>query len=253
MSSYGVESNWIAINKPHFQPANFSNAAPLNFAKLMTRYLRAVFFSGILGTTCLSAHASDPLWNKAVAHSVEMSKWVAQDIESDIEALDGDIFHLKSTLHLNGWNKGKPQYAISQLSIEPKMPNEKVPSPSDFDAIARLADIVLSENFAVTRTDNQLRNGRLWTKFQWGTKKNAATGTYTAWVSPETGCLHELDSNIHVPLMADVNATSHYVKDEQERCLLKQVEMNITSLVPFQRGKVHIKKTPLTWIEKPRL
>lgn len=219
----------------------------------MTRYLQTIFLIVFFSTTCLSAQASDPLWSKVVAQSIEMSKWVAQDMESDIEAIDGDIFHLKSTLHLNGWKKDKPLYVISKLSVEPEMPNEKAPTPSDFDAFARLADIVLTENLAVTRTDSQPLDGRLWTKFQWEIKKTVGSRAFTVWVSPETGCPYKLDSSIHIPFMADVNASSHYSKDEQERCLLKQVEMSITSLIPFQKGKVRLKQTPLTWIEKPTL
>ena len=186
-----------------------------NLPMMMTTNIRAIFCLVLLFSICSSANASDLLWSKVVARSIEMNKWVAQDLESDIESVEGDVFRVKSTLHAAGWNKDRPVYAISKISLEPEMPNEKAPSPSDFDAFIRLADTALSEGMAVTRSDNQLLDGQLWTKFQWEIKKIAGSRAFTAWVSPETGCLHKFDSHIHIPIMADMNIVKHYELDRR--------------------------------------
>ena len=201
----------------------------------------------------LPAHADgiDPLWAKAVEQSKNAKKWIAQDIDMELEGSESDKPAEKTKLHmhLNGWDGTKPQYQVTVL--EPKSPPSKDSKGSgDMDSLLTMADNLLKPNAKVKRVDGQTMDGKTWTVFELRESKTVFDITVKMWVDPESGKLHYVDAHLRGTLMFDADIKTNYVDTQQFGTVAKQTDFRIDVLIPFQNAKAHVASRSSNWIAR---
>ena len=203
----------------------------------------------------LGVEPVDPLWAKTVALSQLAKKWVAKDIETlSTAAKNGDpVTTATVQSHLSGWEKDQPVYTELQTDPAPDASNRKGPPKMAemMKAVVGMQDKLLLLEAKVTRTDGQKLHGKTWTLFQTAGGGTGQTMAARIWVDPQTGCIHQSDTDVHVIMALDAHMKSAYEFDVQGRCMAKQIDADIEILVPFKGAKIKLKQTSANWIERP--
>ena len=199
--------------------------------------------------TAQNAPAIDPLWSKAVAQTEAIKKWIASDIAMDIEARDGsEVTKGKTRSHLSGWDKGKPVYKLTE--VEPADEKDR-PESFDVDAFAKMSGGMLTERAPVKRADQQILDGRKWTMFHLNDTKLGATFSIKVWVDPQSGTLHQTETIMQVPLMANIHITTAYGPHAEMGIVPTGSDIDVESRVPFKGGKMRMLSKPSNWVKRP--
>lgn len=199
-----------------------------------------------------AAKPVDPLWSKAVALNASVRNWIPEDIDIKAETDDGDeVKKVRSRSHLTGWEKGKPRYVVTD--IEPKAkPGKKDESSFNIDGFTAMTDDVLTMDAAVKRIDKQELHGAQWTVFQVSKSETGVKITIKLWVDPQSGVLHQTESVILVPLLADINIVTAYGPHPVIGQVPKVSDINVDVRIPFKSAKLHMVNTPSNWIKRPQ-
>ena len=201
----------------------------------------------------LPAWADDGLWTKTMENSKVARQWVAGDIDmfATLTSAGAAARKLHFRSHLSGWAKGQPVYTTTEIDPSPDATASKGASTikmmNSFIGIANMG----LEDGKTTRSDGQTLDGKTWTVFlqdhgNMGQKINAKI-----WVDADTGCVHQLDMDLHFTMYADGHMKTSYGIDAQGRCLTRQLDGDIDIIIPFKHAKMTMMQTPSNWIERP--
>jgi hypothetical protein len=196
-----------------------------------------------------NAPVIDPLWSKAVAQTEAIKKWIASDIAMDIEARDGgEVQKGKTRSHLSGWEKGKPVYKLT--AVEPADAKD-LPETFDVDTFARMSSGMMTERAPVKRADQQVLDGKKWTVFHLSDTKMGASFNVKVWVDPQSGTLHQTETIMQVPLMANIQITTAYGPHAEMGVVPTGSDIDVESRVPFKSGKMRMLSKPSNWVKRP--
>ncbi len=221
---------------------------------IVTSSLALVLLAGLVPAHA-QTQAVDPLWSKTRDQAELSKKYVPQDVETVGQRKDdsGDA-PVTVRSHLTGWDKDEPRYSLEQVAPKPDPAKAaKKKKPFEVDKFLAMANILMEPGIVPKRIDQQSLDGRIWTVFDVSKKEMGQEVAAKLWVDPATGCLHQMDLRVHMPLSMDVAMLSTYEQHVQGYCAPKKVEADFEMLVPFMHIKAHVVNMPSNWIARPAL
>ena len=193
----------------------------------------------------------DPLWSKTVDNFKTLSKWVAQDIETQLHLeVDGKMQTFTVKSHLSAWGKGKPVYSVVSRDppLEPGMPAKKSPS---MEFLSNQMGGILTADADVKRFDGQTLGGRSLTLFHLEESQMGTKLSFKVWVDPVSGVPQQSETKTRIPMLMDMHMSTTYTELPRIGVVEKQSDIAFESLVPFKNKKGRTIVKPTSWIARP--
>ena len=206
----------------------------------------------VLLSLSLPAAAEDTLWTTTLAQAKASKQLVAADIDIVVTYERDPLRPVHFRSHLSGWEKGNPVYSTMEVDPLPGASRGKGQSIVNMmHAIVDMAGEIPEPGAKVSRSDGQALDGKTWTVFQQSESGVGRKMASKIWVETETGCIHQVDTDLHVALYVDGRMKISYAADTKGRCLPRQIDANIDFIIPFKKMKIKMKQTASNWVVRP--
>jgi hypothetical protein len=194
-----------------------------------------------------AAHAAepDPLWIKVLDKRNAMKKWIANEVEVKFD-YHGEQRSFKK--QLVSWDQSTPVYKVSSSlpeGVAKKLTGKTLDPAKPFE---KLLENIYSPDFAVSRQDKVIFNGKATTLFA-ANSGIAPRLRLNIWVDPESAAIYESELEIYMPLAMHVKTVARFQLDDLGRNLPLNTETEMEILIPFKGDKVRIRDSYSQWQE----